>query len=895
MERENVWINELLLYFRDEFKQELDDEEKYEKFRSYAIKEQIIDIDEFDKENNEKNFKYIFENYIIQSKTKEIVLILNSIHSPLQTRICNLSKDLLVERQKEVKRLFENRTTTSGFQFSFQAKRNFNLNIQNDYLLDENDFIHRGLFEKNKILFRGDAGIGKTYHAMKILYKWAYDKTFLQDYILLYVNLANVKDNCQYSDIIYDQNFSKESWVKKCLINFYLSDKCDENPKRIILLLDDTDKFSIENSKFSHLFQNINENNMKIIIWSRKWKFISHLQTFDLIFDIQKINNNQLFHYFNQETNSIELWNFLQNDTDLLEICKNPFFLQLMNKIWNNNEIINKKLSFYSEAVEELFKKQNLLIDSSIKENYIRDCSIMALNSLISDNPIPINNIIEESMYLWGLLTILKDPIKMKDKNQVDFLHVSFKEYLIAQYIIDIFQQKNEVELLKKSLQNYKNCFLLKNTFQFIKEMNIHVFLQLEKSFSNISLVMEIDERIFNIIREKSTNVVALKNVKIIPTIWPIVVNICKNISIIDFTDVEIDFSDFIQSGLNIKDTLKVLKVNGCFNGENDGNILETLINTFEQLEILILINIQLETTDLNDVNIKLEKLMELTIQDCQINEIENEEFLLCPNLISINIINNPITLETLKILLEILEMSYNLERLNVSNCNLSIYSDCNFEKFIKCHKQLTEIDLSGNFFCKQYEIDILEEFNNSRESQLKSFKMNNCKVIFQSQLLIEFLRCNRNIEILELYGNTIVENCNFHLIQQLFLDENIKVLKLPKIQLENYNTFLSDKDKELLEKFDRKINLTTLGFERECDNNELMIFALKMLIISSANLREICTEEEIFNGERLTPFVQSILSYQLPMKEGKDSFSEENLPSQHRQVSEDPKDLYGF
>ncbi|CAD5126371.1 unnamed protein product [Dimorphilus gyrociliatus] len=652
-----------------------------------------------------KDFQTLFNEYIVKSQISTIVDILyemnKSKYETLANDMTNTWNSLIDDCKKQVRNklakiqkfaFFKANSAYVKFEeisTSIQlASYNLSLGDSNDLFYDEREFletINKGCSER--ILICGDAGIGKTFHSLKLLYLWACKNELLQDYLVLYVNLGDIQSNDSFESVLFNTNFSKDSPITKQLLAYYLSEQCKDKKRRILLLLDGADELKFKNSYFNSIINGDKrlKVDFSVIVWSRKWRIKSIMHTFDSCFEIKGFSTVQLLEFFQNyfnETNidntskatskqteenddsarttnyksnrkSKILWNFLNVEKKhIIELCKNPLFACLTAGIWDEkqNKIHNNESSIYKEAVEVLFSIKGLSINHPNYKKFYDQCSKLAFENLLFNTPIVINDIQLDSELFAGIIIPLDERQENKEEiNKYKFIHFLFQEYFTAQYIIEQFNNEmndnndysnNSISMI---IRDFKNLFLLKNVLIFIREINDRIFSEIAKIRDDTFLVLE-SEEIYKLIRCRP-NVINLKNISLSTVTWKTIIYIYNaNITDINFKYVKFQFQQLLNlCSEHLKNSLKVLKIQYVADEEEED--LCTIENTIEnllKLEILHLKDVPFKKSINSPIELVSVLLIDFQMNNCNIRCFGNDKInFTCPNIKRIDLTRN--------------------------------------------------------------------------------------------------------------------------------------------------------------------------------------------------------------------------------------------------------------
>lgn len=638
--------NQLLLFYEKELRNLLRNDQLFVvKLKS----ENIININDLNEDINE----YLEDEYlknILCIKTSKFLNILydlgKKLHLNLRNKIINTWEFLINEKKLLIQ---QELSTISKFPFINYIRRNSIVNFENiispivirsrknvkneDELInkvcqDDLNFIDY-LQPSDRLLITGEAGIGKTYHFMKILNEWANNKQLI-NYLLLNINLNDINSNENLEETLFNQNFKNNNKITKNLLDYYLSNKCEDKNRRIILLIDGANELRYDNSIFNNVIEKSKQIDFPIIVWSRKWKADQIKGSYNYIFEIVGYNDEhvRLFFgkYFKEElnllhekddnrinTNDTNAFNILERkrsrreslieylytkQKDLLKLCSNPLIAVITARIWRENKQLLKldKFSIYDVIIEILIKKS--IENNDMNESYsniIKFCSKLAFFNLILNIPMIIDKD-EYDINKYGNLLI---PFNYERNNQIilKFIHFSFQEYFTALFVVDNLKMDykcrlsdiscneniSDKERLIDIICHNKNLLKLKHIFDFIRGLDKDIFTILVKTNPDILAVSEncISEEIMDLIRFRQNNYRLKLDCGLLSTItWKILINCLSNqLKIIHLINVDnIDFEELIKSIINhTSGYLQELYI-------KSNNPIQTVTKTYEEI-----------------------------------------------------------------------------------------------------------------------------------------------------------------------------------------------------------------------------------------------------------------------------------------------------------------------
>ncbi|CAD5114583.1 unnamed protein product [Dimorphilus gyrociliatus] len=491
----------------------------------------------------------------------------------------------------------------------------------------------------DRILITGSPGIGKTSHFISILNSWAKDKELI-DFLILKIKLTDFKMEPNLVEFLYEKNIKNSSYVTLNLFKYYLSKECEDQDRRIVLLVDAEDELYSRIEMFILKIKECNICNFPIIVWSRK----CYEGLFDSSFEILGYSDENIVEFFkkffledtpclDEDKKHLKLLKFLKdNGEDLLKSCFNPLIATIVAYIWQkkHNTIMDNKFQIYEEAAHILLNMNTKTKESIYLNEKMNTCAEKAFLNIFFNKDI---NMAGHKLTNFGNLLI--SPVHQqedRDGEQFHFLNDTFKEYFAAKFIVKSLQ--NNLLSLVSEVTNEKNDTKLiqvicnpdkvgnrRAIFDFIKNMNENIFSILVKHNIDILTISEtVTTDIINLFsREKQTERVKLIGGSLTKLLWSIIINsYSTEITSITLIDVEINFQEFIHScSENLKETLQSLTVHSNIQITVSGIFLCKIIRSLRKLTKLHFSNITFMKLKRRDYSINSITLEDLQLKNC--------------------------------------------------------------------------------------------------------------------------------------------------------------------------------------------------------------------------------------------------------------------------------------
>lgn len=516
-------LNVALLYYRDEIEEFLfKDDHAFGKYLLYLFdknkitKEYWIDFKKFDLIDKKSiQFKSIISTFSSQF----FIDFLLSLRSPKVKYLINLLtnfKQYFVNKLKESFRLkfcdfpiipFDN----DGEKFPIseillQTKYIEYGKFDSKYYVD-NEFTNCLQSHNSKFLFIGNAGSGKTCHFRKIIYQWCAKQDIFQDYIVIPLNLKEISsENFEieiWRQIFNNQpNEDEQELIKQTIKPL---EKGSKNQSKILFLFDGADECSPRCQKILDILHGRFNLSHNLIVWSQHWRARQIGKYFDIVYEIQEYSENDIFNYFEiffkfEQSKTMSrihqaqsLFEFLKkNKPKIFKQCSNPFIALLAAIIWGNDrrEAFENLFTLYDFAVDIFFTQK--LFDEEKKVQVFDLCTEIACKNLLFNKDIEKNQLLLESNFAAGLLTVSTSYYDYRKKSRIEklkFIHTSFQEFFTAKYFINnttenrqflrnriknFYREENMTEKEREAF--FERHFKVLNVLSFMKSANIDIY-----------------------------------------------------------------------------------------------------------------------------------------------------------------------------------------------------------------------------------------------------------------------------------------------------------------------------------------------------------------------------------------------------------------------------------
>lgn len=652
--------NKFILAYKYYIKENI---KKFEEFLPHLISKDYISID-----NLRKNFEFdeFFSLFIVKLDTKEFLEILDNLNF---SYIANELRDGWIKFQKEVKKQIIHKFGVI-LKYPYWEKNKDYIKIskvitplsvsQTDHANDseiESQIDEKSLHElvnsdNNRILIKGEAGIGKTFHFMSILYSWANNDGPFQDYTILHIKAGEIKEKTNIFEEIFRQNFTDENtFVTLDLLEHYLSEECNDNDRKILLLIDEADEFKLQNSSFNSIISTNQRLCYPIIVWSRIWKAESIQSSYDYFYQVRGFNRNNIKEYLTKffgedlvksliirrkspqhsmktEQSSL-LMEFLENkDSEILKACRSPLFLHLVASVWKDKQSsmnVSESL-IYEDFIDILFEKNRV---TSNKEYYWQYCSKIAFDSILNNQPIQLTDEMKKFNYFGGIF-IPNGSIKGTNEEKVKFVHNLFEEYFASKYILMNYEK--DKDFIHEKLNNSAKTMFLTKVFYFIQESDSNLILSLLKNVPTaLDCVENFDEQIIELIKYKSSlAILNLTSLILTDRLFKsIIYSMNFIIKEIYLENVKFNLKLFIEAvTMNLGECLQKIEIIGGVDDLLDVYLLEKIFSGLKNLNRFILSNVFFE--DNNNYHKKLtfssSTLSYLSLKNCNLNNFQFNE-----------------------------------------------------------------------------------------------------------------------------------------------------------------------------------------------------------------------------------------------------------------------------
>lgn len=333
--------------------------------------EQVLHLNmrEFEEISNRINSK-IFQSIVNDIKNIWLDFV-EKVKSNFQKEISTVQKYPFCPKKK-VNEIFDNIITPITITIKSYKVKNIlcNLDFSDDielitYLNKPND--------PKRVLICGEGGIGKSYHCLRILNSWLKSKK-LNDTLLLYIKLKDIKSNQTLIQAIIEQN-SKYKKLEKEVLKHILSNNCEyRTGKKIILLLDGADECIMQNSNILNIIHKTEFWKFSLIVWSRYIKEEDIRRTYELVLEIDGFKGQNMKDFFNNYCGHDTdlkgkklrktVFKIVKNNEKLLKLSNNPFMASMIAFYYQSNGVQDLE----ALKIKDLFTN---VIDMSLKNNNI--------------------------------------------------------------------------------------------------------------------------------------------------------------------------------------------------------------------------------------------------------------------------------------------------------------------------------------------------------------------------------------------------------------------------------------------------------------------------------------------------------------------------------------------
>ena len=276
--------------------------------------------------------------------------------------------------------------------------------IENDLLLVQRFTLkdYKEMFdfkERNKILIKGDPGMGKTTLLKKVGWDWA-KGVFKLYSIVFFVFLKFVQPGESIENIIIKQNPELEgldvSPEKLCIILDRFSDRC-------LLILDWLDEHGLgQNEDIVKLIGNRKQMNCGIVISSRPHNTTGIERDFLTVIKVEGFNDKQakrfVSNFFTDADKIKQVMGFRPSDSrEQFPIRKCPILLSFFCFLVAEEEIDLQDTAInvgdiYTRLIKSLYKKftvrKGIAYKAADFDSLMKSVGKLALRTLMSDNPL---------------------------------------------------------------------------------------------------------------------------------------------------------------------------------------------------------------------------------------------------------------------------------------------------------------------------------------------------------------------------------------------------------------------------------------------------------------------------------------------------------------------------
>lgn len=540
-------------------------------------------------------------------------------------------------------------------------------------LLDGTEFLEE-ISSNQRILIYGEAGIGKTFHYFKILNKWA-NGDVCQDYLLLSVKLVDVKRDQDFLDAVLEQNSTLTSKRKldKRLLQYYLSDSCNDSQRKVIFLLDGADEYGFEESELFKIIHGMETIRHPVIVWTRTFNIEKIRDSYDTIMEIIGFDNNHKREFFNKFFSSNteieqdqfildvpqgdQLYQFLAKERpDLLQSCSNPLIAIITAAVWEKKRNSFKKdCNIFEDAINILMKKSSIDVNSSKFNDLLEYYGAKALRNLLFYEPILLDEQMDWTGNLGGLIVLKTINNDKRSGKEFRFIHFLLQEYFVAKFIIYILNKKpseNEMDTTDSSSHHFyhsyhdshqdhllliqdictkSKIFFFKRVLEFIQQIDESVYGQLLNNNQDIlTLLQSVDDDVISLVKDRDykEEIIEFKNTKISSFLLEIILqNNLKNLKILVLKNVIIDIEKFLENSLkyeeNLLESLTISYTKSFSRQKVSLEIIQNACCAFKQLKTLILKNFNFYSDDINQLfQLYSKKIENLQILNSNLNII---------------------------------------------------------------------------------------------------------------------------------------------------------------------------------------------------------------------------------------------------------------------------------
>ncbi|CAD5121163.1 DgyrCDS9698 [Dimorphilus gyrociliatus] len=522
--------NPLLLYHQNILWQTLKDDDE---FCNYIIQQNTTDEDG-EKKRLKNDFEYLFNNFILFQPTDRIISLLSEIseskYTDLIIRLQNTWKSLIEERREFVLEEISN-IQKSPFLKRGKMNKSFldyiipiqiisrsksNVYSSEGLTIDLINHLN-GMNNDQSILFGGEAGIGKTYHCLKLLNLWATNYNIFSNYLVILVKMDEISDDEDFLDILLRQNFSPNSKVTKQLLNYYLNDLQDNRRRNIVFFFDENDNTNRNRNRILDIKATNLHKKFAMISWSRYWRMEDLGKEYDHIFEItgfsfyhmtlfvlrfcinpdyfddnqpeRCISDENLIHFSNKnllyfdanlnlKTDNKKAISLERNISVLINsmhhICYNPLNALLLLFTWKNMDKWNNcpKLKIFKSLFNNMKDHIYTFKGNFDFDGVMMECCRKAFNNYFYGTPMELSDLLESCQNVADLLI----PYVENGKKLFKFYHSLFRDYFVVEYINLCLEKDRVMEEKEEKINMIFNE--LSKPDNSLKVANIQPFLQ---------------------------------------------------------------------------------------------------------------------------------------------------------------------------------------------------------------------------------------------------------------------------------------------------------------------------------------------------------------------------------------------------------------------------------
>lgn len=412
------------------------------------------------------------------------------------------------------------------------------------------------LFQQNfcNILVMGKPGIGKSVHALHLLYTHSKRKwNILNEKIILVILLKKVGKQENIYDAVYEQNF-------KHLEIPFIANECEttkkeiyikvikEKPDNFLLFIDGVDEYNFNDQSIKEVIQG-QKIIVKTILWSRNHAVKDHLLNYTYVFELLGLRKNQLHKFFNENiTNTKHSRNFLlklreDKDKILERLCQVPLLALMIFFVWRKNEnefSFENPYNFFEKFIEILHKENDFDVRKKVNKSLFARINELCFKD-ISKNSIVVS---EDEGKIFEKSNCLKDFTEFvycENECRIQFYHLSIQEFLAAKYLIKYSDEDKKIlgilgrQPVRDEMIRDINKSRLINIFLFIKQGKGNLFEYLCSQSTTLKQLFNLSEKI-----ESKIN------------------NLAETNYILNIQDETIEYNSFENFSLKIKNVREI-------------------------------------------------------------------------------------------------------------------------------------------------------------------------------------------------------------------------------------------------------------------------------------------------------------------------------------------------